>query len=96
VLALRYLAEGTPLGQGKGWNGDVTQLESVLGVRRTEAMTRLTEVTGLDARAATQVLWDAYTPHLYVWIPFACVGVASAVALWIFGRMARRWSDMDA
>jgi MFS family permease len=96
VLALRYLAERTPLGEGKGWDGDVTRLESVLGVRRTEAMTRLTEITGMDARAATQALWDAYAPHLHVWVPFACVGVASAVALWIFGRMARRWSDMDA
>jgi dipeptide/tripeptide permease len=96
VLALRYLAEKTPLGQGKGWNGDVSQLEAALGVKRTQAMARLTEVTGLDPVAATQLLWDTYSPQLHVWIPFACVGVAAAFALWIFGRMARRWSDMNA
>lgn len=96
VLALRYLAEHTPFGAGKGWDGDVSRLEAVLGVRRTEAMARLVEVTGLDGASATRVLWDTYSPHLHVWIPFACVGVVSAVALWIFGRMARRWSDMNA
>ncbi len=96
VLALRYLAERTPFGQGKGWNGDVEQLEAVLGVKRTQAMAKLGEVTGLDPVAATQLLWDTYSPQLHVWIPFACVGVVSAFALWIFGRMARRWADMDA
>jgi dipeptide/tripeptide permease len=96
VLALRYLAEKTPFGQGKGWSGDVSQLEAALGVKRTQAMARLTEVTGLDPVAATQLLWDTYSPQLHVWIPFACVGVVSAFALWIFGRMARRWSDMNA
>ena len=96
VLALRYLAEKTSFGQGKGWNGDVTTLESVLGVKRTEAMARLQEVTGLDPLAATRMLWDTYDPHLRVWIPFAAIGVIAAVALWIFGRMARRWNDMNA
>lgn len=46
--------------------------------------------------AATQLLWDTYHPQLHVWIPFAIVGVITAVALWIFGRLARRWSDMNA
>ncbi|MCC7375902.1 MAG: MFS transporter [Verrucomicrobiales bacterium] len=96
VLALRYLAEKTDLGRDKGWNGDISQLETVLGVKRTEAMARLSEVTGMDAFTATQTLWDTYHPQLYVWIPFAAVGVVSALALWIFGRMARRWSDMNA
>jgi len=96
VLALRYLAEKTPFGAGKGWNGDVTALETVLGVKRTEAMTRLQEVTGLDSVAATQMLWDTYHPQVHVWIPFAAIGVVAAVALWIFGRMARNWKDMDA
>ncbi len=95
-LALRYLAEKTPLGAGHTWNGDVTALEGLLGVPRTQAMVKLQEVTGLDATAATHLLWDTYHPHLYVWIPFAAVGVVAAVALWIFGRMARRWSDMNA
>ena len=41
-------------GQGKGWNGDVATLETVLGVKRTEAMAKLQEVTGLDPVAATR------------------------------------------
>ena len=96
VLALRYLAEKTPFGADKGWAGDVSTLETVLGVKRMDAMAKLQEVTGLDSVAATQMLWNTYHPHLYVWIPFAAIGVVAAVALWIFGRMARKWKDMDA
>ena len=96
VLALRYLAEKSPFGAGKGWNGDVATLESVLGVKRTDAMTKLQEVTGLDPIAATQMLWENYHPQVYVWIPFALIGVTAAVALWVFGRMARKWQDMNA
>jgi hypothetical protein len=73
----------------------VATLEATLGVSRTGAMAKLQEVTGLDPSAATQVLWDTYHPHL-VWIPFAAIGAVAAVGLWIFGRMARRWSDMNA
>jgi hypothetical protein len=58
-------------------------------------MAKLQEVTGLDPVAATQKLWDTYHPH-YVWIPFALIGIGAAVALWLFGRMARKWQDMDA
>jgi hypothetical protein len=96
VLALKYLATRTPLGEGKSWDGHASSLEALLDVKRTEAMSKLVEVTGLDHVQATQLLWDTYSPQLYVWIPFACVGVVSAVGLWIFGRMARRWSDMNA
>jgi len=95
VLALKYLAEQTPFGKGKPWNGDVGTLEAVLGVRRTEAMAKLQEITGLDPVGATRMLWDTYHPHI-VWVPFAVIGIAAAFALWIFGRMARRWSDMNA
>ncbi len=96
VLALRYLAEKTPFGQGRGWNGDVETLEVALGIKRTAAMLKLQEITGLDPSTATRLLWDTYDPQFYVWIPFACIGVVAAFSLWIFGRMARRWSDMNA
>jgi MFS family permease len=96
VLALKYLATKTPFGADKGWTGDVSKLEEVLGVKRTEAMAKLQEVTGMDAVEATRLLWDTYHPNTKVWIPFALVGLVSAVALWIFGRMARNWKDMDA
>jgi MFS family permease len=95
VLALRYLAEKTAFGGGKNWDGDVTNLETTLGVKRTQAMEKLQEVTGLDAQAATDMLWDTYSPNL-VWIPFALIGVVAATGLWIFGQRAKRWSDMNA
>jgi hypothetical protein len=59
-------------------------------------MAKLQEITGLDPLAATRMLWDTYNPHWHVWIPFAVIGVIAAVALWVFGRMARRWNDMNA
>ncbi|MCC6123940.1 MAG: MFS transporter [Pirellulales bacterium] len=95
VLALRYLAEKTTFGAGKNWNGDMTNLEAALGVNRTQAMQKLQEVTGLDAQAATDMLWATYSPNL-VWIPFALIGVVAATGLWIFGQRAKRWSDMNA
>jgi hypothetical protein len=95
VLALRYIAEHTPFGQGRGWNGDMATLEATLGLKRTGAMVKLQELTGLDPVGATQLLWNTYHPH-YVWLPFAFIGVVASVGLWIFGRMARRWADMNA
>ena len=59
-------------------------------------MGALQKATGLDAAHASQLLWDTYHPHLYTWLPFAAIGVASAIALAIFGQMAKRWSDMNA
>ncbi len=64
-------------------------------VPRTSAFARLMEVTGKDAAGATQLLWETYNPQ-YVWFPFAAIGVLSAIGLYVFGRMARRWSDMNA
>jgi proton-dependent oligopeptide transporter, POT family len=95
VLALRYLAEKTPFGAGKPWNGAVADLESALGVKRTEAMLKLQEVTGMDAVAATRTLWDTYAPHR-VWIPFALIGVLAAIGLWVFNQRAKQWKDMNA
>lgn len=96
VLALRYLAEKTPFGQGKGWDGNVETLEAVLGVKRTGAMVKLQEVLGLDSSAVTSLLWDTYHPQYKVWIPFAAIGFVAAIGLYIFGQMAKKWKDMNA
>jgi MFS family permease len=64
------------------------------GVERTAAMTRLQEVTGLDPVAATKMLWDAYHPHT-LWYPFAAVGLASAVGIWLYSRWIRRFEEVD-
>ena len=84
------------LGINKDSVWSMVQLEECLGVKRPQAMAKLQEVTGLDSVAATQMLWDTYHPQVHVWIPFAAIGVVAAIALWIFGRMARKWKDMNA
>jgi POT family proton-dependent oligopeptide transporter len=96
TLALRYLMENTPLGNGKTWDGRVDSLAAVLGVTREEAFDRLQSVLGKSGSDATRILWDTYHPQYYVWIPFAVIGMIAMVALAVFGRMARRWSDMNA
>jgi hypothetical protein len=96
VLALKHLAGMNAFGVGCSWDGNVATLESTLGIQRQHAMEHLQALTGLDATGATKLLWDTCSPQVHVWIPFAVIGVVSAVALWVFGRMAKRWSDMDA
>jgi proton-dependent oligopeptide transporter, POT family len=96
TLALKYLAQHTPFGADKNWDGSIATLESALGVPRTEAMLKLQEVTGWDAVQATKVLWDTYNPQYHVWIPFAAIGFTAIIALVIFNRMAKKWSDMNA
>lgn len=96
VLAQKYLAEHTEFLKGSIWDGKVSSLDTVLGVERTDAFLKLQEVTGLDAVAATDLLWNTYNPGPNVWYPFAGIGVAAIIALVVFARMARRWKDMDA
>jgi len=96
TLALKYLAQHTPFGRDKGWNGDLATLEQSLGISRTEAAAKLQELTGMDAVAMTRLLWDTYSPQYYVWIPFAAIGAAAIIALVIFSQMAKKWTDMNA
>jgi len=96
VLAQKYLATESPLAAKVQWDGDVASLEQALGIARPDAFAKLMEVMGLDAAGATQLLWDTYSPQLVVWLPFAAIGVAAAIALVIFGQLAKRWKDMDA
>jgi len=96
VLAQKYLLQHTPLGEGKTWDGNPNMLEQLIGVPRTEAMLKLQEVLNMDAVQTTKLLWDTYSPHLYVWIPFGAIGVAAVIALIIFAKMAKRWDDMNA
>ena len=78
-LALRYLAER----QG------ITS-----GVERTEAMTKLQDVLGVGAGEATRLLWHAYQPWK-LWIPFASIGLASAVAIFFYARWVRKYEAPD-
>jgi MFS family permease len=95
TMALRYLIEHTVMGQGKAWDGRVDHLTDALGVTRAEAFVKLQTVLGESGSETTRLLWNTYHPEYYVWIPFAIIGILAMVALAIFGRMARRWSDMN-
>jgi len=96
TLALKYLCDHTDYLGGKVWDGKLATLESITGIQRTEAMAKLVEYTGMDHVTATRMLWDLYNPQYHVWIPFATIGVIAIIALVIFAKMARKWSDMDA
>ncbi len=90
ILAQKYIAEHL----NKSWDGEMKTLAEAAGVSRSESFVALQERMGMDAVQATQLLWDQYQPH-NVWYPFIAVGVVSAIALFIFGRMSRKWADMD-
>lgn len=78
-LAIDYLAA----------NYDIT------GIDRTEAMTKLTEVTGMDAIEATNMLWETYDPFT-LWFPFAAVGLASAVGMFFYSKWVKQHATADA
>lgn len=95
TLALRWIAEQ----KGIAWRpffDDVSALESALGLARNEAVPAMQSMLGCSAEEATQLLWQTYSPNLAVWLPFAAIGVVSAIALVIFSHMAKRWNDMNA
>jgi MFS family permease len=78
-LALRYLAE----------HHGITS-----GVERTVAVEKLQEVLGVDAVRATELLWNAYHPWR-LWIPFASVGIASAIGIFFYARWVRKYEAAD-
>ncbi len=96
TLALKYLLQKTQWGDGRDWNGSISTIEQVAGISRAEAFQKLQEILNIDGVEATRLLWETYHPQYFVWIPFAAIGVVAAVALYIFGQMAKRWADMDA
>jgi MFS family permease len=77
-LALRYLSEHG-LAQG---------------VERTQAMTVLQEALHLDARQATELLWNSYQPY-QLWYPFAAIGIVSAVGIYFYARWVRQYEAAD-
>ena len=95
-LSLRYLMEKTSFGQGKNWDGKMKSLEAASGVKLTDAFAKLQEFTSLNAHDATQILWNTYHPQYWFWLPFVAVGIVATIALYIYGRMAKRWADMNA
>jgi MFS family permease len=98
TLAQRYLAEKTDFLKSAGrpaWNGEVASLTETLGVGRATAYETLREHLHLGGVETTNLLWQTYGPWK-IWFVFAAIGLASAIGLGIFAKMARRWKDLDA
>lgn len=95
TLALRYIAEKRGI-EWRPFVDSVSGLEQTLGITRNEAMPALEKMMNLSSQEATTLLWDTYSPNLTVWLPFAAIGVVSAIALIVFSQMAKKWKDMNA
>ncbi len=95
TLALRYLAERTEFGAPRHWDGQIASLETTLDIDRSGAVDKLQDVLGIDASAATQLLWETYHPQYHFWIPILAIGLISIVGFAIFRRKAEQWADMN-
>ena len=80
----------------KDWTQTPDQARELLRLSVPEARVLASVAVGDSAQRVTDLLWDRYHPQYKVWIPFAAIGVIAAVALAIFGQMAKRWKDMNA
>lgn len=67
---------------------------NLTGIARTEAFQKLTEVSGMDAIEATQMLWNTYHPYK-LWYQFALIGVASAVLMYLYSRWVKKHEASD-
>lgn len=83
-LALRYLRETSALDPA-----------AIAALKREDAMAALQKATGLDATAATHLLWTRYQPQSFWWI-FVGIGLLSAVGMLIYARVARTWVTENA
>ncbi len=80
----------------KDWKRSPEQAAQLLGINPFEARAMLAAEINQSPLTTTRLLWDEYQPQYKVWIPFAVIGVLAAIALAIFGQMAKKWKDMNA
>jgi MFS family permease len=80
----------------KDWSRTPDQAARLLGLNVFEARALVAAEVNQAPVTATHLLWETYHPQYKVWIPFASIGVLAAIALGIFGQMAKRWKDMNA
>jgi dipeptide/tripeptide permease len=64
--------------------------EAAVGaMEKTAVMPHLEQQLGMDATAATQLLWDTYHPYA-MWTVFALIGASSMVGLLVYGWLVKR------
>ncbi len=80
----------------KDWSKTPHHAASLLRLNPYEARSLAAAEVNRAAVTATKLLWEKYNPQYLVWCPFAAIGILATVALYIFGQMAKRWSDMNA
>ncbi len=80
----------------KDWSKSPRQAARLLRLNPFEARALVAAEINHAPVTATKLLWDTYHPQYHVWIPFGVVGILATIALAIFGRMAKRWADMNA
>jgi len=80
----------------KDWTRAPEQARRLLRWSVPEARTQMAIEIANSPLSTTQLLWDKYHPQYKVWLPFAAIGVLAAIALAIFGQLAKRWADMNA
>ena len=95
TLALRYLAERTEFGAAKHWDGKIASLEATLDIDRSGAVDMLQDVLGIEAAAATKLLWETYHPQYHFWIPILAIGLVSILWFAVYSHRAESWSDMS-
>ena len=80
----------------KDWSSASDQAARLLRLNSYEARALAAAEVNHAAQTATKMLWDKYHPNRNVWLPMVAIGVVAAIALGVFGQMAKRWNDMNA
>lgn len=94
VLALKYLATKTTHHAEGTWDGNITTLETFVGVARKDATKVLGEELHQTASQVTSMLWDEYHPYA-IWYIFASIGLCSLVGMLVYSQASKRWKDMN-
>lgn len=81
--------------KAKRWDRSPEDAVRLLALNLFEARARAAAEANNARAAATNLLWNEYSPQYHVWLPFASIGVVAAIALAIFGQLAKRWKDMN-